>query len=97
MKLERPQFSNANRQDEGAEYYSERLNEFNARLSDTQKALYLSIIALLRVFRISAPHSAIRRPRKLRSNFAQLLNECGFEQEFRTKERFVWFRVQKKP
>ena len=42
------QYSSANRQGEGAEFFSDRLNEFNARLSDTQKALYLSIIGLLR-------------------------------------------------
>ena len=42
------QYSSANRQGEGAEFFSDRVNEFNARLSDTQKALYLSIIGLLR-------------------------------------------------
>jgi glyoxylase-like metal-dependent hydrolase (beta-lactamase superfamily II) len=42
------QYSNANRPGEGADFFSDRLNEFSARLSDTQKALYLSIIGLLR-------------------------------------------------
>lgn len=42
------QYSNANLQDEGAEFFTARLNEFGPRLTDTQKALYLSAIGLLR-------------------------------------------------
>jgi glyoxylase-like metal-dependent hydrolase (beta-lactamase superfamily II) len=42
------QYSNANRQGEGAEFFSARLKEFEPRLSNPQKALYLSAIALLR-------------------------------------------------
>src|SRR5438270_7573711 len=42
------QYSNANLQDEGAEFFSARLKEFGPRLADTQKALYLSAIGLLR-------------------------------------------------
>ncbi len=42
------QYSNANLQGEGAEFFSERLKEFGPRLSDAQKALYLSAIGLLR-------------------------------------------------
>jgi glyoxylase-like metal-dependent hydrolase (beta-lactamase superfamily II) len=42
------QYSNANLQGEGAEFFSARLNEFGPRLSDVQKALYLSAIGLLR-------------------------------------------------
>src|SRR5437899_3070517 len=42
------QYSNANLQDEGAEFFSARLKEFGPRLTDTQKALYLSAIGLLR-------------------------------------------------
>ena len=42
------QYSNANQQAEGAEFFSARLNEFGSRLSDPQKALYLSAIGLLR-------------------------------------------------
>ncbi len=42
------QYSNANRQDEGAEFFSARLKEFGPRLTDAQKALYLSAIGLLR-------------------------------------------------
>src|SRR5215813_10189686 len=42
------EFANANQQAEGAEFLSARLNEFGARLSDSQKALYLSAIGLLR-------------------------------------------------
>jgi len=42
------QYSNANLQGEGAEFLSARLKEFGPRLTDPQKALYLSAIALLR-------------------------------------------------
>jgi glyoxylase-like metal-dependent hydrolase (beta-lactamase superfamily II) len=42
------QYSNANMQDEGAEFFSARLKEFGPRLTDAQKALYLSAIGLLR-------------------------------------------------
>jgi glyoxylase-like metal-dependent hydrolase (beta-lactamase superfamily II) len=42
------QYSNANLQGEGAEFFSARLKEFEARLTDPQKALYLGAIALLR-------------------------------------------------
>jgi glyoxylase-like metal-dependent hydrolase (beta-lactamase superfamily II) len=42
------QYSSANLQGEGAEFFSARLNEFGPRLTDAQKALYLSAIGLLR-------------------------------------------------
>jgi hypothetical protein len=42
------QYSNVNLQDEGAEFFSARLKEFGPRLTDVQKALYLSAIGLLR-------------------------------------------------
>lgn len=42
------EYSNANRQGEGAEFFSARLKEFAPRLTDPQKALYLSAIGLLR-------------------------------------------------
>ncbi len=42
------QYSNANLQNEGAEYFSARLQEFSPRLTDIQKALYLSAIGVLR-------------------------------------------------
>src|ERR1700730_6994232 len=42
------QYSNANMQGEGAEFFSARLKEFGPRLADAQKALYLSAIGLLR-------------------------------------------------
>jgi glyoxylase-like metal-dependent hydrolase (beta-lactamase superfamily II) len=42
------QYSNANLQGDGAEFFSERLKEFGPRLTDAQKALYLSAIGLLR-------------------------------------------------
>ena len=42
------QYSNLNLQGEGAEFISARFKEFETRLADPQKALYLSAIALLR-------------------------------------------------
>src|SRR6266849_6545483 len=42
------QYSNANLLDEGAEFFSARLKEFGPRLTDAQKALYLSAIGSLR-------------------------------------------------
>ena len=42
------QYSNATLQGEGAEFFSARLKEFGPRLTDVQKALYLSAIGLLR-------------------------------------------------
>ncbi len=42
------QYSNANLQGEGAEFLSARLKEFGPRLTDAQKALYLSAIGSLR-------------------------------------------------
>ena len=42
------QYSNANLQNDGVEFFSARLKEFGLRLSDAQKALYLSAIGLLR-------------------------------------------------
>lgn len=42
------QFASANLHGKGAEFFSERLQEFSPRLSDPQKALYLSAIAVLR-------------------------------------------------
>jgi glyoxylase-like metal-dependent hydrolase (beta-lactamase superfamily II) len=48
------QYSNANLQDEGAEFFSARLKEFGPRLTDAQKALYLSAIGLLRAQHVSS-------------------------------------------
>jgi glyoxylase-like metal-dependent hydrolase (beta-lactamase superfamily II) len=42
------QYSNANLQGEGAEFFTARLKEFVPRLTNHQKALYLSAIGLLR-------------------------------------------------
>jgi glyoxylase-like metal-dependent hydrolase (beta-lactamase superfamily II) len=42
------QFANANRHGEGAEFFSARLKEFDSRLSDPQKSLYLAAIGMLR-------------------------------------------------
>src|SRR5713101_9568307 len=48
------QYSNANMQGEGAEFFSARLKEFGPRLTDPQKALYFSAIGLLRAQHASA-------------------------------------------
>ena len=42
------EFSNSNLQDEGVEFYSARLREFEPKLTPVQKSLYLGIIGLLR-------------------------------------------------
>jgi glyoxylase-like metal-dependent hydrolase (beta-lactamase superfamily II) len=42
------QYSNANMQNEGVEFFSARLKEFGPHLTDDQKSLYLSAIGLLR-------------------------------------------------
>jgi hypothetical protein len=42
------QYSSANLQGEGAKFFSERLKQFGPHLTQTQKALYLSAIGLLR-------------------------------------------------
>jgi len=48
------QYSNANLQVEGSEFFSARMKEFGPRLTDAQKALYLSAIGLLRTQHASA-------------------------------------------
>src|SRR5262245_55162030 len=42
------QYANANKPGEGVEFFSARLREFEPRLTDSQRALYLSAIGLLR-------------------------------------------------
>src|SRR4030095_3329470 len=42
------EFANANLQDEGAEFFSARLREFEPQLTPVQRSLYLGIIGLLR-------------------------------------------------
>jgi glyoxylase-like metal-dependent hydrolase (beta-lactamase superfamily II) len=42
------QYASANRHAEGAEFFTARLKEFDPQLTDVQKALYLSAIAMLR-------------------------------------------------
>src|SRR6266704_5469423 len=42
------EFANANMQSEGVEFFSARLKEFDPRLTDVQRALYLSATGLLR-------------------------------------------------
>src|SRR5215468_3505640 len=41
------EFANANLQDEGAEFFSARLKEFESQLTPVQQSLYLGIIGLL--------------------------------------------------
>jgi hypothetical protein len=41
------QYSNANLQNDGVQFFSARLKEFGPRLTDPQKSLYLSAIGLL--------------------------------------------------
>jgi glyoxylase-like metal-dependent hydrolase (beta-lactamase superfamily II) len=43
------EFASSNLQDEGAEFFSARLKEFEPQLTPVQKSLYLGIIGLLRV------------------------------------------------
>ena len=42
------QYSNLNRQGEGAEFFAARFKQFEPRLTDPQKSLYLSATAVLR-------------------------------------------------
>src|SRR5262245_26005371 len=64
-------FANANQQAEGADFLSARLNEFKPRLTDAQKALYLSAISLLRAQ--NAPSvSLIRRIGYVKDTIAML-------------------------
>jgi glyoxylase-like metal-dependent hydrolase (beta-lactamase superfamily II) len=64
-------YSNANQQVEGAEFFSARLNEFRPRLSDPQKALYLSAIGLLRAQHASSV-SLLHRVGYVKETIAQL-------------------------
>jgi len=48
------QYASANMQIEGVEFFSARLREFDPRLTDIQRALYLSAIGLLRAQHASA-------------------------------------------
>ena len=42
------EFASSNLEDEGADFFSARLNEFEPQLTPVQKSLYLGIIGLLR-------------------------------------------------
>src|SRR5260370_14053061 len=53
------QYSTANMQGVGAEFFSARLKDFGPRLTDPQKALYFSAIGLLRAHH--APPAAFLR------------------------------------
>jgi glyoxylase-like metal-dependent hydrolase (beta-lactamase superfamily II) len=65
------QYSNLNLQGEGAEFFSARLKEFEPRLADDQKALYLSAIALLRAQHASSVQ-LLRRPGYVNDTIAML-------------------------
>jgi glyoxylase-like metal-dependent hydrolase (beta-lactamase superfamily II) len=65
------QYSNANLQGEGAEFFSARLKEFGSRLTDPQKALYLSAIGLLRAQHASSV-SLLRRVGYVKDTIATL-------------------------
>jgi len=64
-------YANANRQLEGAEFLSGRLNEFGPHLNDPQKALYLSAIGLLRAQHASSV-SLLHRVGYVRDTIAML-------------------------
>lgn len=65
------EFANSNRQDEGAEFFSARLRDFEPQLTPVQKSLYLGIIGLLR-----AQHASrvplLRRYRYVKDTIATL-------------------------
>jgi glyoxylase-like metal-dependent hydrolase (beta-lactamase superfamily II) len=65
------EYSNANRQGEGAEFFSARLKEFGPRLTNAQKALYLSAIGLLRAQHASSV-SLLQRVGYVRDTIALL-------------------------
>jgi glyoxylase-like metal-dependent hydrolase (beta-lactamase superfamily II) len=65
------EYSSANRQGEGAEFFSARLTEFGPRLTDAQKALYLSAIGLLRAQHASQV-SLLRRIGYVKDTIAML-------------------------
>jgi glyoxylase-like metal-dependent hydrolase (beta-lactamase superfamily II) len=69
--LLRGAYANANQALEGAEFFNARLNEFGPRLTDPQKALYLSAIGLLRAQHASSV-SLFRRIGYVRDTIAQL-------------------------
>jgi hypothetical protein len=64
-------FSNANRPGEGAEFLAARMNEFDARLNDPQKALYLSAIGMLRAQHASSV-ALLRRIGNVKETIAML-------------------------
>src|SRR5258708_24059822 len=71
MFLLMAEYSNTNLQDEGAEFLSARLKEFGPRLTDPQKALYLSAMGLLRAQHASSV-SLLHRVGYVRETIATL-------------------------
>ncbi|MDQ2775999.1 MAG: MBL fold metallo-hydrolase [Acidobacteriota bacterium] len=64
-------FANANQQEEGAEFLTERLHEFGPRLSNVQQSFYLSAIGLLRAQHASSV-SLLHRIRYVKNSIAML-------------------------
>src|SRR5215469_3423034 len=48
------EFASSNLQDEGAEFFSARLKEFESQVTPVQKSLYLGIIGLLRAQHVAS-------------------------------------------
>ena len=65
------QYANANMQGAGVDFMTARLKEFAPRLTDTQKALYLSAIGLLRAQHARSV-SLFRRPGYVKDTLAML-------------------------
>jgi glyoxylase-like metal-dependent hydrolase (beta-lactamase superfamily II) len=65
------QYSNANLQGEGVEFFSARLKEFGPRLTDAQRSLYLTAIGLLRAQHASSV-SLLHRAGSVRDTLAIL-------------------------
>src|SRR5215471_5091686 len=65
------EFANSNLQDEGAEFFSARLREFDPQLTQVQKSLYLGIISLLRAQHASSV-PLLKRYRYVKDTIATL-------------------------
>ena len=65
------EFANSNLQNEGAEFFSARLREFEPQLTHVQKSLYLSIIGLLRAEHASSV-PLLKRYRYVKDTIATL-------------------------
>lgn len=86
------QYSNASLQRQGVEFFAARLKEFAPRLTDVQKALYLSAIGLLRAQR--APTVSLLQRCRVRERHARAsgagqtaLRWTGFRRELDCRYR----------